>query len=171
MKAKQVLDPIERVSELVFGVLMAMTFIGALNVAESGETEVRKAMIAALGCNIAWGLTDGIMYVVAMLTERSRARMLGKASKDAPRLRFEDWWGALGVFLLVTLSTFPLVVPFMVFDELRAALGGSRVVAVVMLFAGGWMLAQYSGGNRWLAGTGLAAVGALLVGALMALGG
>jgi hypothetical protein len=168
---KPVLDPIERVSEVVFGVLMAMTFIGALNVAEAGQGEVRKVMIAALGCNIAWGLTDGIMYLVAMLTERSRARMLGEAPQDAPRLHLDDWWGALHVFVLVTVSTFPLVVPFMVLDDLARALLGSRLVALAILFAGGWLLARYSGGSRWLAGFGLAAVGALLVAALMALGG
>ena len=168
---KPVLDPIDRVSEVVFGVLMAMTFIGALNVAEAGQGEVRKVLVAALGCNIAWGLTDGIMYLVAQLTERSRARMLGEAPQDAPRLHLDDWRGAFQVFVLVTASTFPLVVPFMVFDELGPALLGSRLVALVLLFLGGWFLARYSGGNRWLAGTGMAAVGALLVGALMALGG
>jgi hypothetical protein len=168
---KFILDPIDRVSEVVFGVLMAMTFIGALNVATAGEQEVRKVMIAALGCNIAWGLTDGIMYLVAQLTERSRARMLGQAPQDAPRLHFDDCIGALHVLVIVTASTFPLVVPFMIFDELRVALLGSRGVAIAMLFIGGWLLARYSGGNRWLAGFGLAAVGALLVAALMALGG
>jgi hypothetical protein len=168
---KRVLDPIELVSEVVFGVLMAMTFIGALNVAEAGQGEVRKVLVAALGCNIAWGLTDGIMYLVAMLTERSRARMLGEAPQDAPRLHLDDWRGALHIFVLVTVSTFPLVVPFMIFKELDAALLGSRLVAIVLLFLGGWLLAAHAGGNRWLAGTGLAAVGALLVGALMALGG
>lgn len=168
----KVLDPIERVSEVVFGVLMAMTFIGALNVAEAGQGEVRKVMLAALGCNIAWGLTDGIMYLVAMLTERSRARMLGEAPQDAPRLHLDDWRGAFQVFLLVTISTFPLVVPFMLFrDSLAGALLASRGVALAILFLGGWLLARYSGGNRWLAGFGLAAVGALLVAALMALGG
>jgi hypothetical protein len=168
---KQVLDPIERVSEVVFGVLMAMTFIGALNVAEAGQSEVRKVMIAALGCNVAWGLTDAIMYLVAMLTERSRARMVGKAPQDAPRLHLDDWRGAFHVFVLVTVSTFPLVVPFLVFKELGAALIGSRLVALALLFLGGWLLAGYAGGNRWLAGTAMAAVGAVLVGALMALGG
>lgn len=168
---KHVLDPIDRISEVVFGVLMAMTFIGALNVAEAGEGEVRKVLIAALGCNIAWGLTDGIMYLVAQLTERSRARMLGEAPQDAPRLHWDDWRGAFQIFVLVTVSTFPLVVPFMFFDELAPALLGSRAVALALLFLGGWLLARYAGGNRWLAGTGLAAVGAVLVGALMALGG
>jgi hypothetical protein len=168
---KAVLDPIDRVSEVIFGVLMAMTFIGAVNVAEAGNGEVRKVLIAALGCNIAWGLTDGIMYLVAMLTERSRARMLGEAAQDAPRLHADDFRGAFQVFVLVTVSTFPLVVPFLVFKELGPALLGSRLVALALLFLGGWLLARHSGGNRWLAGTGMAAVGALLIGALIALGG
>ena len=161
---KPVLDPIDRVSEVIFGVLMAMTFIGAMNVAEAGQGEVRKTLIAALGCNVAWGLTDGVMHLVALLTERTRERV-------STRLTGHDFKEALVIFLLVTASTFPLVVPFMAFKELGPALLGSRLVALALLFLGGWLLARYAGGNRWLAGTGMAAVGALLVGALMALGG
>ena len=160
----RVLDPIERVSEMIFGVLMAMTFIGALNVATGGREEVRTAMIAALGCNIAWGLVDAVMYVVATLTERTRDRI-------TPRLTGRDLRGALGVFLLVAASTFPLVVPFLVFGSLAPALLGSRLVALALLFLGGWLLARYSGGNRWMAGFGLATVGAVLLAAIMALGG
>jgi hypothetical protein len=133
---KSVLNPIERVSEVIFGVLMAMTFIGTLSVASQGDDEVRKVMISALGCNIAWGLADGVMYLVATLTERSRARMLGEAAKDAPRLHWDDFGGALGVVLLVTASTFPLVVPFLLFSELAPALLASRLVALAMLFIG-----------------------------------
>ena len=159
---KQVLDPVERVSEIIFGVLMAMTFIGALSVAESGRQDVRTAMIAALGCNLAWGLTDAVMYMVATLTERTR---------EGTRLVFDDYWGALGVFLLVALSTFPLVVPFLVFSELKPALLASRLVALAMLFAGGWTLGRHAGGKPWRWGLGLASVGAVLLGAIMALGG
>ena len=159
---KAVLDPIDRVSEVIFGVLMAMTFIGALNVAEAGDGEVRKVLIAALGCNIAWGLADAVMYVVATLTERTR---------ESTRLTFDDYWGALGVFLLVTLSTFPLVVPFLIFGELGRALLASRIVALAMLFLGGWVLARHAGGKPWRWGSGLAVVGAVLIAAIMALGG
>ena len=159
---KAVLDPVERVSEVIFGVLMAMTFIGALNVATAGRDDVRTAMIAALGCNIAWGLADAVMYIVGTLTERTR---------EGARLTFDDYWGALGVFLLVAVSTFPLVVPFLVFGELGRALLASRIVALAMLFAGGWMLARSAGGKPWRWGFGLAAVGAVLLAAIMALGG
>jgi VIT1/CCC1 family predicted Fe2+/Mn2+ transporter len=169
------LDPFDRVSEVVFGVLMAMTFIGALSVASDGREEVRTAMIAALGCNIAWGLTDGVMYLVGILTERTRARTLarrtGAPEGAAPRLHAGDFKGALVVFVLVAVATFPLVVPFLFFSELAPALLGSRLVALAVLFLCGWLLARYAGGNRWLAGAGMAAIGALLIGALMALGG
>ena len=163
-EAKRVLDPIERVSEVVFGVLMAMTFIGAMNVATAGREEVRTVMKAALGCNIAWGLTDAVMYVVAVVTERTRG-------DERPRLRARDLRGAFGVFLLVALSTFPLVVPFVFMRELAPALLASRLVAVAMLFAGGWFLARHAGGNRWLGGFALAAIGAVLLVAIVALGG
>jgi len=171
----RILDPIERVSEIVFGVLMAMTFLGALNIATAGRNEVRTAMIAALGCNLAWGLTDGIMYLVATLTERTRERTLaaqdGAAAAEGARLGVRDFKGALGVFLIVTATTFPLVLPFLLFRELGAALTASRAIALAVLFAGGWLLGRHSGGRPLLAGTGLAAVGALLLAAIMALGG
>ena len=173
--ARRVLDPIERVSEMIFGLLMAMTFIGSLNVATAGQQEVRTALIAALGCNLAWGLVDAVMYLVSTLTERTRQRTLlareGRSAAGAPGLHVDDFRGALGVFLLVTAATFPLVVPFLLFGQLAPALLASRLVALAMLFVGGWILARHSGGNPWLAGLGLAAVGALLVAAIMALGG
>ena len=160
----RVLDPFDRVSEVIFGVLMAMTFIGAMNVATAGREEVRTIMIAALGCNVAWGLTDAVMYLVGIITERTR-------EKTRPRLNGRDFKGALGIFLLVTVSTFPLVVPFMFLRELGPALAASRLIAVVMLFFSGWVLARHAGGSTWLAGFAMAAIGAALTGALMALGG
>jgi len=67
-----VLDPVERMSEVVFGVLMALSFTGALSVATAGRAEIRTMMLTALGCNLAWGLTDAVMYLVATFVERSR---------------------------------------------------------------------------------------------------
>ena len=83
----RILDPIHRVQEVIFGVLMAMTFIGAMNVATAGREEVRTVMVAALGCNVAWGLTDAVMYAVAIVTARTRDDL-------RPRLRLRDLRGA-----------------------------------------------------------------------------
>jgi hypothetical protein len=56
---------------------MVLTFTGALSVAESGEADVRTMLIAALGCNFAWGLIDAIMYLMGCLAEHaSRHRIV-----------------------------------------------------------------------------------------------
>jgi VIT1/CCC1 family predicted Fe2+/Mn2+ transporter len=69
---RSVLDPVERTSEVVFGVLMALSFTGALSVATAGHGEIRTMMMTALGCNLAWGLTDAVIYLVGTFVERSR---------------------------------------------------------------------------------------------------
>jgi hypothetical protein len=38
----RVLDPIERTSEVIFGLLMAMTFIGSLSVATAGPRKCAR---------------------------------------------------------------------------------------------------------------------------------
>lgn len=71
-----VLSPVDRVSELLFGLFMALTFVGAVSVAESGRAEIRAMLAAALGCNLAWGLADAVMYLVRTITDRGRALTL-----------------------------------------------------------------------------------------------
>src|SRR5512133_412733 len=71
-RRKHVLDPIERFSEIVFGLVMVLTITGAVSVAEGGREEVRDMLAAALGCNVAWGIVDGVMYVVTSTVERAR---------------------------------------------------------------------------------------------------
>jgi VIT1/CCC1 family predicted Fe2+/Mn2+ transporter len=73
-RGKRVLDPVERFSEIIFGLVMVLTFTGSLAVAESGREEVRDMLVAALGCNLAWGIVDGVMYVVTSIVERARRR-------------------------------------------------------------------------------------------------
>jgi VIT1/CCC1 family predicted Fe2+/Mn2+ transporter len=67
---KRVLDPIERLSEILFGLIMALTFTGSISVATADRAETRAVLIGAIGCNIAWGLIDAIMYLMASLNER-----------------------------------------------------------------------------------------------------
>ena len=66
------LEPIERLSEILFGLIMVLTFTGSLSVATADHVEVREMLIGALGCNIAWGIIDAIMYLMAALSERAR---------------------------------------------------------------------------------------------------
>ena len=214
MARVRVLDPVDRVSEIIFGLLMALAITGSLSVAGAGRDEVRSMMFAAIGCNIAWGLVDGIMYLVQTLTERTRnvnliARLHGLPDADLAhrivaealpgrlgeqagaqalealrqrllalpansldaRLHGKDYVGALEVFILVVLSTFPVVIPYAFIDELKLAMRVSNLVSLMMLFAGGWILARYAGGRPWMSGLAMAAVGAALSAAIIALGG
>jgi hypothetical protein len=63
-RRQSILDPVDRVSEVVFGLLMALSFTGAISAATAGRDEVRTILYAALGCNLAWGLVDAVMYLV-----------------------------------------------------------------------------------------------------------
>lgn len=73
------LDPGGIFGEILFGLIMVLTFtLGAgLTIKEEGPEAVRGLLIAALGCNIAWGIIDGVMYVMGCLLDRGRRnRML-----------------------------------------------------------------------------------------------
>jgi hypothetical protein len=71
--SKTVLDPMDRVSEVLFGLIMVLTFTGSLSVATAGHAEVREMLIGALGCNLAWGIIDGLLYLMACLAEKGRS--------------------------------------------------------------------------------------------------
>jgi hypothetical protein len=81
-----VLDTVERVSEMCFGLFMALTFVGVVSAATAGQEE-KAAMTmfyTALGCNLAWGLVDAVMYLVRTLTERGKRLTLAIHVKRAP---------------------------------------------------------------------------------------
>jgi hypothetical protein len=73
---ERVLSPADRVSEMIFGLLMALTFVGAVSVADAGREQIRDMFVAALGCNLAWGLVDAVMYLVHTVTDRGRSLTL-----------------------------------------------------------------------------------------------
>ena len=82
-KGGPLLDPLDRISEVLFGLIMAVTIVGSISIATAGSDDVRTVMVAALGCNLAWGLVDAVMYLVRTLTERTRMRALGKSVTGA----------------------------------------------------------------------------------------
>ncbi len=77
------LDPIARVSEILFGLIMALTFTGTFSAATAGREEVRTLLIGAIGCNIAWGLVDAVMFLMSELTERGRGLLTLRAVHTA----------------------------------------------------------------------------------------
>jgi len=85
------LDPVDRISEILFGLFMAVTIVGSLSIANAGRNDVRTVLAAALGCNLAWGLVDAVMYLVRTLTERAHSwrlaqRVIGAERDAAHRL-------------------------------------------------------------------------------------
>ena len=212
--SKRVLEPIDRVAEVLFGLIMVLTFTGSLSVAEAGREDVRTMLIGALGCNFAWGIIDAILYLMGCLSEKGQNlatfRAVRKASnsteaqrliadalppvvagvltpaeleamhqrlKKIPgppehvRLRRDDWLGSVGVFLLVFLSTLPVVIPFIVMHKSAPALRVSNAIALVMLFATGYAFGRMTGRHPWLVGLSMVVLGLILVGMTIALGG
>ena len=213
-KREPLLSPVDRVSEMLFGLFMALTFVGAVSVTEAGRDDIRAMLAAAIGCNLAWGLVDAVMYLVRTVADRGRLITLinavrtapdaatgrkviqGSLSKVAaglvseteveairgrvvalatvperPRLKLDDFLAALAVFLWVVVSTFPVVLPFVLFDDVGTAKNVSRGIALVMLFFGGLALGRYAGYGSWKVGLMMTGLGVAIVAAIQALGG
>jgi hypothetical protein len=212
--SSRLLDPYEHVSEVLFGLIMVLTFTGSLSVAQAGREDIRSMLVGALGCNLAWGIIDAVFYVMGSLAERGKARLTTLAVRDSddpaaartliaealppllvpvvrpddldamclrikglpdppPRVGIcrDDWRGAFAVFLLVFLSTFPVVVPFIVMQNVWRAMRWSNAIAVAMLFGAGVIYGRSAGHRPWLTGLLMVVLGGSLVGLTMALGG
>ncbi|HPH45536.1 MAG TPA: VIT1/CCC1 transporter family protein [Chryseolinea sp.] len=90
VKESAVLSPVDRISEVLFGLIMVLSFTGAITVGTDGREEIRELLWAALGCNVAWGLVDAIMYLMNVAVERGRAITVLKRVvqlKDAQSIR------------------------------------------------------------------------------------
>jgi VIT1/CCC1 family predicted Fe2+/Mn2+ transporter len=115
----------------------------------------------ALGCNLAWGIIDGVLYLLSTFAQRSRPRVL----------RAADWHGALAVCLLVFLSTLPVAMPFVIIHDASTAMRVSNTVAVGMLFLAGMEYGQAIDLSPFAVGACMVLLGAALVALTIALGG
>lgn len=86
-------------------------------------------------------------------------------------LRGSDLIGAGVVFVLVTLTTLPAIVSFLVIDNVRIALRVSNVLMVLMLFLVGFLWAGQTNTNRWVAGLCIMLLSIGMVGIAELLGG
>jgi VIT1/CCC1 family predicted Fe2+/Mn2+ transporter len=77
------LDPVDRLGEILFGLIMALGFTGAVRLGRE-DADSRALFIGILGCNIAWGVVDGVMYVLSELFERGRRARLTVQVLSAP---------------------------------------------------------------------------------------
>jgi len=77
------MEPADRIAEVMFGLIMALTFTGSISISDAGRNDVRAMLIGALGCNIAWGLIDGIFYVMIGFADRGRDARALQAVRNA----------------------------------------------------------------------------------------
>jgi hypothetical protein len=211
--SERVLDPMDRISEVLFGLIMALTFTCTLGVVTADNIQVRTMLFGALGCNLAWGIIDAGVFLMARFNERGRiivkwrevreATDIGAAQRiiagamppllaavlppdqlevmrqrlrqlpepERPRLNKSDGLGATGICLISFLSTFPIVIPFLLISDARLALRVSNVVAITMLFLCGYAFGYRTGYRPWSMGLSMVVGGGALVGVAIALGG
>ena len=211
--ATRILEPMDRISEILFGLIMALTFTLTLGVVTADTIQVRTMLLGALGCNLAWGIIDASVFLMARFNQRGRSamqlravraaadisdahriiaealppllastlpsdqlelirqRLLHLPKAEGPRLTKRDGLGAIGICLLSFLSTFPIVIPFILIGDARLALRLSNAVAIAMLFVCGYAFGRCAGFRPWATGLSMVAIGAALVGVAIALGG
>jgi len=122
-------------------------------------------------------IADALPPVVASILEPSELETMRRRLIQLPepperaRLSKDDWLGSIGVFLIVFVSTFPVVIPFIVMRNVESALRVSDAIAIVMLFLTGHAFGSITGRRPWLVGIAMVVVGSILVGMTMALGG
>ena len=80
------LDPGSSLGEVLFGLIMTLTFtLGAgLMLQEEGAEGARELLIATIGCNIAWGIIDGALYIIGQVFDRGRLMRLGQKIRQTP---------------------------------------------------------------------------------------
>jgi VIT1/CCC1 family predicted Fe2+/Mn2+ transporter len=100
-----------------------------------------------------------------------RQKLVQLPDPGRPRLTRHDAVGAIGIFLLCFLSTFPIVVPFILVSNARLALRISNLVACAMLLVCGYSFGHYSGFRPWAMGLAMVGVGGALIGVAVLLGG
>ena len=82
---RRVLEPDERIAELLFGLIMVITFTGSLSVATAQREDVRGMVVAAIGCNLAWGIIDGVFYLLGALAARGSQGDPARTRQRKPR--------------------------------------------------------------------------------------
>jgi len=212
--SKMLLNPMDRAAEILYGLLMALTFTCSISIANARHTEIRQLLIGAVGCNLAWGLVDATMYLIGVLAQRNRnktvfdtvrnssetgtareyiadalpppiASVIGTEGLEQIRNKLitladttasvklvaHDIKKAMALFLLIVISTFPVVVPFVFIHDTKVALRVSNLIAIVMMFLCGWSVAKYVGFSKWLMSIVMILIGITLVVITIALGG
>ena len=200
------LDPGDALGEILFGIIMSLTFtVGARFFLAKGEFDRHDLIVGAIGCNLAWGVIDAVLYVLGSVFLRSqRARLfrtlrstsdekvalaaveeqfglenaslniaaadraqiyrtimaIGRRSAPARiRVTRDDMIAAFAIFMLVSLTALPLVIPCLLIENESVAIRVANGIQVVLLFIGGWRWGSYTDLAPWKVGLAVTALG------------
>ena len=212
------LDPAETLAEVLFGLIMVLTItIGAGLITAEGQLDTHGLIVAAVGCNIAWGVIDAVLFLLNILFYRSQRarfyRKLRNAASDAEalaalqeefgledeplaidpddrarlyhsmlvlssharparvELKRRDFIAAFAVFVLVSATAVPGLVPFLVLDDSYVALRVSNVVLISLLFLVGYWWAHYTDAHPFKVAMIVLLLGVAMVLVAVVLGG
>lgn len=103
---KPLLNPIERISEILFGLIMVLTVTCSFSVGQVGRKDIRHIPLAALGCNLAWGVIDAVFYLMARFSEQGKGIVALQALRKTadPKEAQEIIGDALPPLLAATLT-------------------------------------------------------------------
>jgi len=169
----------------------------------------------AIGCNLAWGIVDAMMFLMSRLVEKAekyksidsikkaknddeiirsvkeaippmvadlitiqhidelhlRIKKLPELPKHA-HLTWKEFANAGIIFLLVFISTFPVIIPFFFMkNDPITATRYSNGIAIALLFIAGYLLGGKTGYTPWFTGLLFTLIGMELVFMTIALGG
>lgn len=210
----------DRLAEVMCGVIMVLVMIGYLRLSlSSGEDiEMKNTLILIpLGCNAAWGIIDGLMYVLINLIKRGKIYRLSQSIKskkdqedvqtsieedlsstvidslkeedkerisdeilkrvDPTKIEKPEWITKkdlvviLLTFLLVVSTAIPLIIPFIIFNDLMLAIRVSFIIGLGMLFSIGYLWGKYASRNKIRSGIAMMIIGSIIVGITLILGG
>ncbi|WXG44644.1 MAG: hypothetical protein WED04_11520 [Promethearchaeati archaeon SRVP18_Atabeyarchaeia-1] len=83
--SEKYLSPADRFSEIIFGLIMVLTVTSTLEITlPDTPAGMRSIVFAALGCNAAWGIVDGVMYTLTSAFRRDRHIKLISMIRSAP---------------------------------------------------------------------------------------
>jgi phosphoribosylformylglycinamidine (FGAM) synthase PurS component len=202
------------------GVIMVLVMIGylKLSLSRGEDIEMKNTLILIpLGCNAAWGMIDGLMYVLINLIRRGKVYRLSQSIKskkdqedvqtsiedalsstvidslkeedkekisdeilkrvDPTKIEKPEWITKkdlvviLFTFLLVVSTAIPLIIPFIIFDDLILAIRVSFIIGLGMLFSIGYLWGKYASRNKIRSGIAMMIIGSVIVGITLALGG
>ena len=91
---ERLLDPVDRISEVLFGLIMVLTFTCTISAASTDHAEIHALILAAIGCNAAWGLVDGVMFMTMGQIDRAHSagtlRTIRSATPETARTTITD---------------------------------------------------------------------------------